>query len=181
MMGYSRGGAPTVPKAPETRYRQNGLAGENPRAQVTITAVADNEDNGRVLNFLSESQRDDGGTGRRNATEQPFLARQTSGHLLGLRLRDLLNAIDERLLPNRRDIGRRPLAYSGNRRSVGRLGADNHDLRFLRCQLAGYDRDGAGRAHRRYKMGDAALRVAPYFWARRLIVGHPIVIIRKLI
>src|SRR4051794_15584010 len=81
-------GSGTPGDAPSTSARKH--AG----GQVAVTAIAHDEDDGGVLDFLRDTQRDGARAAGRNPGEDSFLAGETTGRVLGIGLRHILDAID---------------------------------------------------------------------------------------
>jgi hypothetical protein len=89
---------------------------------VTITASADP---------FGHAQGHRHGAARGDAGEDALLARQAPGHLLGVGLADVLEAIDVALVVDLRQVFLGPLADAGNLRALLGLAADDLDLRIL--------------------------------------------------
>ena len=100
--------------------------------------------------------------------ENPFDRCQASRHRFGRRLAHVLHAIHAAAIEDLRQIRFRPLADARNARALFRLRADDLDLRVLFLQILRHAHDGAGRAHRRDEVRDAAFRLTPEFRARCL-------------
>ncbi len=66
----------------------------------------------------------------RDAGEDALLPRQAAGHLLGVGLGDVLEAIHPGLVVDARQVGLGPLADAGDLRTVRRLAADDADAGF---------------------------------------------------
>src|SRR5690242_10314878 len=96
-----------------------------------------------------------------DAGEDALLARHAPGHLLGLALAHRLDAVDARLVVDPRHVRLGPLADARDLRALLGLAADDLDLRVLLLQEARAAHDGAGGAHARDEVRDAAFRVAP--------------------
>src|SRR5450830_1239010 len=149
--------------------------------EIAVAAVADDEDDGGVLDGLGNAQGDFAGAGGGDAAEDAFFGGHAARHVFGLGLADAFNLVDPRLVENFRQVGFGPLADTGDGRALFRLGADDADGFVLFLQVLRHAHDGAGGAHGADEMGDSAFRVAPDFRARRFVVGAGIVTVAELV
>src|SRR5438094_3468227 len=131
------------------------------RRQVAVAAVADNGDDQSVLELARDAQGNVHRAARGDAGEDALLACQAPGHVLGLALAHVFEAIDALRVVDLRQIGLRPFADTRDLRAFLRLAADDLDLRVLLLEITRAAHDGAGRAHARDEMCDASVGLAP--------------------
>ena len=131
---------------------------------------------------LRDAQRDRARAARADAAEDAFLAREPPRRVLGVGLRDVLDAIDARR-DRRSSAGRR----RGHLRMPG-IDAPSSGCApmiwiaaILLLQEARHAHDRAGRAHRRHEMRDAPVGVAPDLGTGAAVVRERIVGIGELV
>src|SRR5574340_440277 len=152
--------------AASRRPRRSRSGREHARPQIAITAIANDRDDYRIVHFPRDAQPHAHRAARRDAGEQPLLARHAARRLLGVGLAHGLDAIDAGPVENLRQIRVGPLADARNLRAFLGFAADDLDIRILFLEVARYAHDGAGGAHAGHEVRDAALRVAPDFGSR---------------
>src|SRR2546425_2117600 len=123
--------------------------GEDAGGQVAIAAVADDGDDDRVFQLSRNAQRHVHRAARGDAGEDALFARQAARHFLGIRLADILEAVDALAIVDLRQISLGPLADAGDLRAFLGLAADDLDRLVLLLEKARAAHDGAGRAHAR--------------------------------
>src|SRR6185312_1403671 len=109
--------------------RLRGSRREDAGRQIAIAAIADDEDDRRVLDALRDAKRHRAGAARADAAEDALFAREAARRVLGIALRDVLGAIDTLRIEDLRQVSRWPFADAGNRRAVLGLRADDLDRR----------------------------------------------------
>src|SRR6185436_20392910 len=125
------------------RCRTPGWASRRKHAcgQVTVAAIADDEDDRRVRHFARDAQRDDARATRGDAAKNSFLRRESPRHLLGVGLRDRLDPVDAGGIVDFRQVGLRPLADAGDLRAFLGLCAYDADRGILLLEEARYAHD----------------------------------------
>src|SRR5215467_7251079 len=155
--------------------------GEHARGEITIAAVADDGHDGRVLDLARDPERDRERAARGNPGEDAFLARHAPRHVLGVRLADVLEPVDARLIVDLRQVRFGPLADPGYLRALLGLAADDLDLGVLLLEEARAAHDGAGRAHARDEVRERAPGVTPDLRPGALVVGERVVGVGELV
>src|SRR5688572_2994299 len=155
--------------------------GENTGREIAVAAVADDGDHDRVLQLFRHAQRHMQRAAGGDAGEDALLAREAPRHLLGLGLAHALQAVDAGTLVDLGQIGLRPLADAGDLRALLGLAADHLDRALLLLEKARAPHDGAGGAHARDEMGDAALGIAPDLGAGGFVMHARIIRVGELV
>src|SRR5208282_3638810 len=154
---------------------------KNASRQVSVAAIADDEDDGGVFDLARDTQRHGACAAGGDAGEDALLGREPPRHVFGLGLRHVLEPIDAPRIIDLRQVGFGPLAYAGDLRTLFGLATDDGDRRVLFFQEPACAHDRSGGPHARHEMRDAALSVAPDLRAGSLVVRERIVGIGELI
>src|SRR5262245_10354907 len=157
------------------RSRGTPSVRENACGKIAIAAVADDRNDGRVLDLARYPERHGERAARGDAREDALLARQPPRHLLGVSLTHVLEPVDARLVVDLGQVGLGPLADAGDLRAFLGLAADDLHLGILLLEEARAAHDGAGGAHAGDEVGERAPGVAPDLGPRALVVRQRVV------